>query len=571
MVTPVKKAGARKEGGKKEDAGRPVLYDEIIVNVCRGEDAITVEQAKEILGWETEEDYVNRITAPPPGGAAGPTGKAVAVTAGGGEEDEGGDGEGGEGGEAGADGKAAKGKNAAVKGGAAAGAVRKPDVGFGSNYLLTDLEGRKVRCWNNTNNRPLYRAVVEVLKQEHLMRRWRFNGEPIIVGKTGLVLNGQHQLIALILAEQERTGPDGGRWNRYWKTPVTMEKMVVRGIEEDDGTVNTMDTCKSRSLADVVFRSEYFANLGMADRRAASRMSDYAIRFLWHRTGADRTEKAVRRTHSESLDFLARHGHLLRAVQAIIEMNRVEKDDDGKPLPAPIGKYLNPGYAAGLLYLMACSGSDGEQYRKSTTPSERKLDWSRWDKAVEFWDLLGAGATDFRELRYALGGMANEDGTPGTGTFAEKVAVLCKAWNHFVEGTVLSAGNLELETHEDEDGIRHIVDTGDLNVGGIDLGDVYRQEEPEPPSEDELELRKEEERVRRQEEEAEKESRAQTRREKNAESARKRRNTASNAKAMAAASAKNGGGGDDEGEGSTEVGIEDFPDGEGTEEDGAPI
>src|SRR5262245_23709034 len=122
--------------GKTQQAGkRPILYPEVTVRMCLGENPLTVEQARQLLGWEEE-------------------------TAG---------------------------------------------VQFGPRHLVevSRLVGRKIRCSNNINNRPIYKSDIESLQQEILRKRWRLNGETIIIGQSGLVLNGQHTLLGLILAEME--------------------------------------------------------------------------------------------------------------------------------------------------------------------------------------------------------------------------------------------------------------------------------------------------------------------------------------------------------------------------------
>lgn len=163
---------------------------------------------------------------------------------------------------------------------------------FGNNFLLHDTEGRKVRCYNNGTNRPLYLPVVQTLKQEILNRRWQLNGETMIVGNTGLTLNCQHRLVALVLASQEWV-KDPQKWSD-WKTEPTLDTVVVRGIDESDTVVNTMDTCKPRSLADVLYRSEFFHKLSIKDRKEAAKMLSYAIMLLWDRTGGEKKMLTLR-------------------------------------------------------------------------------------------------------------------------------------------------------------------------------------------------------------------------------------------------------------------------------------
>jgi hypothetical protein len=319
----------------------------------------------------------------------------------------------------------------------------------------------RVRCSNNVTNRPIYANVVQTLKQEILRKRWLLNGEPIIVGRTGLLLNGQHTLLALVLACLEWEA-DRERWAEYWPTAPTIDKTVVSGIDESDGTVNTMDTCKPRSLADVIYRSEYFATLSPGDRRSAARMADYAIRLLWHRTGAGLDAFAPRRTHAESLDFIARHPRLLDAVKHVHE-------EDGKE--GRLSRYLSPGYAAGLLYLMGCSTTDSEAYRNASHPDESTLDWTKWTSACDFIVLLAAGGKETAAIRSVMARSIEEGGLGN----AERWSIVANAWLAHSNGDAITEESLQLEYLEDGDGNRRLAEHP--SVGGIDLGDPSTADE----------------------------------------------------------------------------------------------
>lgn len=346
----------------------------------------------------------------------------------------------------------------------------KGDAKFGSDYLLLDHNGKKVRCANNLRNRPLYSGTYSALVQEVLMKRWKLNGEGIIIGQTGLVLNGQHTLIAIVLADQIRLDPkEAAKWKDKWPDTVSIEKLIVYGIDESDATVNTMDTCKPRSFADVVYRSEFFGKLKSGDRRTASRMLDFATRILWLRTGVNLDAYAPRRTHSEALDFIGRHERMLKAVRHIIE-----EDTDSR-----ISKYVSAGTASGLLMLMASSNSTEEQldtYKKSRSSNEKMLDWSAWDKAQNFFTFLGQETADLKAVRMALGKLMADD-EAGGGSNAEKIAILAKAWNLFKLGKKVTEPDLELEYHTGGDGIRHLLD--ESTFGGVDLGQKHEAPEPE--------------------------------------------------------------------------------------------
>ena len=353
---------------------------------------------------------------------------------------------------------------------------------FGDDYLFADTLGSKIKCHNNIRNRPLYMGNVEQLKQDMLQRRWQFNGEPILIGKTGLILNGQHQLIALVLAEQERVGRNYEHWSEKWGGPVQIDKLVVCGIEETDEVFETMDTCKPRTVADLLYRSPHFENLTPRHRKASARVLDYAIRLLWQRTGVSQGPFVSKRTHSEALDFLARHPRLIECVGQVLRLN------EGNA----ISRYLGLGYAAGLLYLMGSAASDGDFYRNREAPSEKDLDWGAWGKAVEYWTLFAnQELADLHEVRYSLGSLYDKDVNGEEGpSLAEKLAIVCRGWVLYQAHGHVSKEGLDLHYTVDRRGIQHM--TSNPCVGGIDLGCKPRRraDEDEDPDLEELERRK---------------------------------------------------------------------------------
>jgi hypothetical protein len=350
-------------------------------------------------------------------------------------------------------------------------------VKFGGAFMLKDSRDRKIRCHNNLKNRPLNLVNLQTLKQEHLRRRWRFNGEPIIVGKTGLLLNGQHTLISLVLAAQEWED-DREKWGEYWDAPPTMAKLVVSGVDESDEVVNTMDTCKPRALWEVIYRSEHFAHLKNHERKVCARMADYAVRLLWHRTGAGIDAFAPRRTHSESLGFVTRHPRLLEAIRHVYEENGDENC---------IGRYVSPGYAAGLCYLMGCSTTDSADYRSAAHPDESMLDWSQWDKACNFIVMLASGGNETEAVRKYL----SERIELGGASNAERWAILANAWIAYDESGKIAKHDLELQINVTPGGSSVL--TEHPTVGGIDLGDPSSADEAKiaakDPSPEEIKAR----------------------------------------------------------------------------------
>lgn len=368
--------------------------------------------------------------------------------------------------------------------------------------ILTDRNGKRIFCRNNLTNRPLTMSNVDALLQEMLRRRWRLNGENIIVGRTGLLLNGQHTLIALVLAEQDRENDfrdyseDARKeYRKHWPNPIQIDKSVFYGVEETDEVVNTMDTCKPRSLWEVICRSPHFASMKAGDRRTASKLCEHAVRMIWHRTGAGNAFN-LRRTHAESLDFINRHPTLLNCVKHVFE------EDGGKD--RKIASILSPGYAAGLLYLMVVSASDGEKYYDSNAPAERHLDLANRDKAETFWTLIAQeNDPEFKIVREAVA-VLNNAATGAAAPLPEKVAVIVKAWACFLAGDSFTRKRLELRWEDQK-----LID-GDLTVGGIDRGPNPKDDEDDEMNGDEAiptpeELMERKEQVRKEAIEAKRE------------------------------------------------------------------
>lgn len=85
---------------------------------------------------------------------------------------------------------------------------------------------------NNTNNRNITKGHLAMLKSEILSGNWQYNGQPIIIGETGRLLDGQHRMTAVV------------------ETGIPIETNVMRGIKES--AFVTIDTGKVRGGSDVL-------------------------------------------------------------------------------------------------------------------------------------------------------------------------------------------------------------------------------------------------------------------------------------------------------------------------------
>lgn len=425
---------------KSELTGRPILYPKITVNghEIPMEDLLqTAEDAKVMLGWETESEHEARLTE-----------------------------------------------------GLSPERAAKMDVQYKNDYDLIDYNGEKVKLNNNTRNRPLDPKWMQQLGKDMLSSYWRFNGESWIIGQTGLALSLQHRALALIWAQQmiDYEGDDEDKLEvakklkaEFGDKPLAIPAIVVRGIEESPDVTRTLDNVRPRSLADVLFAdTSLFNQTAKADREKLCRYVDYAIRTIQKRTGENLDAFAPRRSHSEPLEFLSRHPRLLKAVQYIF--TEVNRKDAGGEKPSVLEEYVAPGTAAGLMFLMGSSLSDRERWDAADTPNDRHLNFDRWEQAELFWSGLGdAKNGDFNAVRQTIAKCGNAQ-TGSTAPVAVRVAVIVNAWNEYVdENGVMSQKNIMPEFGEmDDHGNRALV--GHPSVGGIDLGDakkVWAEEEEE--------------------------------------------------------------------------------------------
>jgi hypothetical protein len=99
---------------------------------------------------------------------------------------------------------------------------------------ITPNQAKEILETKNDGNRNVRKARVERWAREMKAGNWKLTGEPIIFGKTGRLLNGQHRLHAVI------------------ESNVPLTTVVIAGV--DESTFNVMDSGMARSMGDV-FRS----------------------------------------------------------------------------------------------------------------------------------------------------------------------------------------------------------------------------------------------------------------------------------------------------------------------------
>lgn len=308
--------------------------------------------------------------------------------------------------------------------------VRKP-----RDANLRDATGKHIRLSNARRCRPLDTWVTRGIVQDVLHRHLRFNGEPITLGASGQVLSGLELAVGFVLACQE--WGLSKHWRAYWKREPTLETLLVTGVDESDQTYRTLHRARPLTVSDALYRSEYFAGYGHAERDRCSRVTEAAIAFLWGRCGYDRESfnpHAPLRTVAESLAFLERHPRLLECVRFVHELFRTRRAGE-RPFTPPGARYLPHGWAAGLLYLMGSSQSVRAKYDRS----ERSLNWKAWGRACAFWREIADGP-----FRYVRGANGDYLFAEGEGKPEERLMAIIRTWNG--QDTVGGIDLEELET-----------------------------------------------------------------------------------------------------------------------------
>lgn len=285
----------------------------------------------------------------------------------------------------------------------------------------------------NLHNRPRKTAQIAKYANDIIRKKW-FAGEPILVSKKNVMLDGQNRCLALLTAEKMRQrDPEYYKAEYGWTGPVTMPMLIIAGI--DDKQIDSINTGMNRSAPDVMFRKELFDDYKLADRKTPEfkdadkkRLATIlggAIRVVWLRVGGKDVASAPKFPHSEMVEFLAKHP---RIKDAVVEVYRSEDGPERH-----VSSLCSPAYLAGVMYLGAAQETDRSKY--DATGDVRITDKS-WKSAVDFVETFASGVglekgdpllvcRDLFHKQLAEGGSRNRDTLLNT---------LVKTWNAYSDG-----------------------------------------------------------------------------------------------------------------------------------------
>lgn len=250
----------------------------------------------------------------------------------------------------------------------------------GPVYEVVDITPELAREWikANTHNRNLRQRVVNGYAADMAAGAWAEDGQSIKFSATGVLLDGQHRLAAIV------------------QSGATVRMLVVRNLP--DHTQDTMDTGAKRAFGDV---------LKLRGEDHAITLAAVLLRVYQWEQGFRRNLKSAggaRPTHRQLLDVLAEHPEVRRSVEVA---DRVRKT----------GKLS--GSTAGLCHWVFAQIDYGD--------------------CTFFFGRLGDGVALMGDdpiyaLRRALDNLASDRGRPDD---AFVTALVIKSWNAYREGRSL--------------------------------------------------------------------------------------------------------------------------------------
>jgi len=239
----------------------------------------------------------------------------------------------------------------------------------------------------NTDNRPHKERHVRFLADQMRAGAWQITGDPIKIGKSGRLLDGQHRLMAIVQSE------------------TTQRLYVARDCEEEIFAV--LDTGRSRSAADV---------LATAGLKNSTAVSAAAKLLIMHERGvlAIMGGKQRAATNAQILAYTAQHDVEASASKASAWSKRC--------------KLLNPGEWVAMHYLLAKKApQQADEFLQQITTG---LNLTEGHPVLILRQRLQAA----RDGRFNF-------------TAAERMAMTVKAWNAHREGRKI--GQLTWKNYEE--------------------------------------------------------------------------------------------------------------------------
>jgi hypothetical protein len=328
---------------------------------------------------------------------------------------------------------------------------------YGEDHPIS-VEKAQSLLATNLSNRPLRKELVKRYAIEILRRKWRLNGETIVVDWEGHLISGQHRLHGLLLAQQMlEKFPE--KFKKYgWKGTVTMEGVIITGIDPD--AADTVDLGQKRTGGDVLYRQSWFNEKEYKPSQIKTLSNDLAsaVRLVWLRNQQMVVSDAPKFPHSAMIDFLADHKDIKGWVKAVFDAdNGGEKN---------VSVRISRATLAAFLYLYEQSFDDSDEGDQ---------------KASDFLNSFASGADLHKgdpvfQLREALTKIRTGEGASSGASRDTINALLVKAMLAHKSGEEVTAASLKPKKGEDP------------RLGGLDVYEEDVTEYEEVAEEEEAEV-----------------------------------------------------------------------------------
>lgn len=305
--------------------------------------------------------------------------------------------------------------------------IQLPEKGLGKRVPDPD-EGLR-----NLDNRPYSVGAAKDIGRAILDGEFLLTGETAIISDRASVLDSQHRWGGVLWATNwwRKAVADGTVLDKYphWgDTQPYIDICIVAGIPHNNQVANKINTGRSRSNSDIVYRDYKFSeHFGKKDRKELAKLVAPAIRLVWGRMGGKLIRNTPKLDQRENMTFLNDHPGIVALVEFVYTLDA----DEGNP--GGVKRLVPPSVIAGLGYLMSTAKTPPGTGRNDPTT----LDYSLMDDAKLFIQQLASGANlkagdPVLVLRNALGDFKGK--ASGSRERDDRIACIIKAWNAWIDG-----------------------------------------------------------------------------------------------------------------------------------------
>lgn len=218
----------------------------------------------------------------------------------------------------------------------------------------------------NQINRPDTPASIKKYAHDILRKKWRMNGETIVLDKYSRIGSGQNRLKGLLLAEKIRKSDPAKYKEKYgWHGPCTMPVLLACGFNHE--YFDTLDDGFTRKGGHVFFRrlrgelelmkdGNGKLEFGKGAIKKIGNVMATAVRTVWLRMGNQFVSDAPKFPLAAMVEFYEQHPKLLDAVLFVVRADH-EKGVSGR---------VSPAYLAAAMYLAGTANTDRTKFDKGT-------------------------------------------------------------------------------------------------------------------------------------------------------------------------------------------------------------